>query len=248
MAQLEGDKSLCNDTDWSGRSDCEQCGIHNDVLLEGKSGQELDRVLRPVTAMQLAPRDVIYREGDSAESVFVLRKGLVKLINYLHNGKPRIVRLHRQADVIGIEGLMSHPYEHSAVAVSDAEICRVPVAALQELKEHKPDLYCVLIERWYQYLQRADTWITEFSTGSVRARVARLISFLSEIEDVQPDQVELLSGEDMAAILGCTVESVSRVVAELKRDQVLRPVDDTGSRELYVHNDPALDEIAVDEK
>lgn len=38
------------------------------------------------------------------------------------------------------------------------------------------------------------------------------------------NKVELLGREDMAAILGVRVEGVSRIIAELKRDGVLRPI------------------------
>ncbi len=246
MGNVKNPRSQCTDRDWSGRAGCGHCSVREAASLAPHAAESLDRFLKPVKTVVLAPHAVLFHEGDSAETVFTIRRGLVKLLSYLPNGRPRIVRLHGRGDALGMEGLLKYPYEHSAVAVREVEVCCIPVAALRQLRKEKPDLYCHVMERWHSYLQHADTWITEFSTGSVRARVARLVSFLSHIEtDMGPGKVALLGGEDMAAILGVTAESVSRVIAELKRENVLRHVGDQ-PHELYESDDSALRELARD--
>ena len=69
--------------------------------------------------------------------------------------------------------------------------------------------------RWHHAMGTADRWITEFSTGSARDRVARLLLWLSEKEE--DERCELFSREDLGALLGLTTETASRTMAELKR-------------------------------
>jgi CRP/FNR family transcriptional regulator len=112
------------------------------------------------------------------------------------------------------------------------------------IKSDNPNLYCRLLECWFDYLQEADLWIAEFSTGSVKARVARLVNFLSEIEDtVSSGEVKLLTCEEMAEILGATPESVSRVLAEFKRSNILFPSKFHADAS-YQRNTQALNTIA----
>ena len=189
-------------------------------------------------------KEIVYSEGAEADSVFVLRSGMVKLVSHLANGRARIVRVHSKGSWLGLGGVLGQPFEHTAIAVEDTDAYRIPVSELLRIKSDKPYLYCRLIECWFDYLQEADLWIAEFSTGSIKARVARLVNFLSRIEDqgVSGD-VKLLTCEEMAEILGATPESVSRVLAEFKRSNILSP-SLVHPADSYQRNITALDMIA----
>lgn len=187
-----------------------------------------------------AAKQVIYREGEPAETVFIVRRGLVKLIAHSPEGRIRIVRLHGKGAFLGLGGLLDPAYEHTAVAVDEVETDCISVGVVARLRKENPELYCRLLESWHIYLRSADLWITDFSTGSIRARVARLVNFLSTLQhDAASTEVELLTCEEMAAILGVTVESVSRTLAEFKRTKLLRAVQRNPAK-LYERDARAL--------
>ncbi|MGE0371181.1 MAG: Crp/Fnr family transcriptional regulator [Gammaproteobacteria bacterium] len=188
--------------------------------------------------------DVLYRSGDIPATVYVIERGMVKLLSYLPNGKARIVRVHTTGSWLGLGGLLESPYEHSAIAIDDVQAIRIPIGALVQLKTTDPALYCKLIEQWFYYLQEADRWISSFSTGVIRARVARLLDYLARIEnDVSTGEVKLLTCEEMAEILGATPESVSRVIAEFKREKLLYPCEQRDPR-LFYRDSTQLDAIS----
>jgi CRP-like cAMP-binding protein len=136
------------------------------------------------------------------------------------------VRLHARGSLVGLNGLFEPRYNHTAVAVGKVVAECIPVHSLVRLRDENPPVYCRLLESWYGQMRDADTWITQFSTGGIRARVARLVNFLSEIEHHKPStEVNLLTCEEMAAVLGVTTESVSRILAEFKRGKVLRCIN-----------------------
>ena len=56
-----------------------------------------------------------------------------KLSYYLPDGGQRIVRLLRKTDVLGLECMISDEYQHSAIALQPAEVCRLPASAVKKL-------------------------------------------------------------------------------------------------------------------
>lgn len=228
--------------------DCSECGKPPAYDVAATQALLLDepgiRQLFSVKPAHYSAKEIVYSEGAEADTVIVIRSGMVKLISYLANGRARIVRVHAKGSWLGLGGVLGQPYEHTAVAVEGADAYRIPVSELLRIKSENPYLYCRLIECWFDYLKEADLWIAEFSTGSIKARVARLVKFLSKIEDqAASGEVKLLTCEDMAEILGATPESVSRVLAEFKRSNILSP-SRAHTADSYQRNTTALDMIA----
>jgi CRP/FNR family transcriptional regulator len=192
------------------------------------------------------PKQILFREGEAADTVFALRRGLVKLVAYSPDGRMRIVRLHGSGALLGLGGLLNPCHEHTAVAVNGVEADCLALPCVARLRKDDPELYCRLQEIWYAHLRSADLWITDFSTGSIRARVARLVNFLATLQqDGSPGRVELLTCEEMAGILGVTVESVSRTLAEFKRSRLLRAVR-PHSHKLYERDTRGLQRAAAE--
>ena len=118
---------------WTGIADCMNCNIRQSVLFAGLREEGFSEVHRPIDQLQYAAGATIYRAGDEGVSLFTLRTGLVKLTQYLPGGSQRIVRLLRKTDVLGLECMIADEYQHSAVALQPAEVCRLPVSAVKRL-------------------------------------------------------------------------------------------------------------------
>ena len=191
------------------------------------------------------PQRVLYHQGSPSDTVLFITGGLLKLVAHLHNGRARIVRLHRPGSVIGLSGLLQRRHQHTAVAVTRVSALRLPIAALEQLRTEEPTSYVSLLERWHNYLKEADIWITQFSTGPIRGRVARLLAFLAAFQpDTRETEVQLLTCEEMGFILGVTTESVSRSLAEFKREHILMNENHSEHAERYETNLEQLNLIA----
>lgn len=197
----------------------------NELISLGFSRQALAALPSAVEATRLvaySAGQTIFHEEDEVDALYVVRDGRIKLLNYLENGRERIVRLHNKSSILGLNGLMDEPHAHEAVAIDDVFIYQIPMRLIVGVKNKDTDTYSHLLEHLQQDLNMADTWITDFSTGAIRARVARLLSFLVDNDvDTGPCEVTLLTVEEMANILGVTPESVSRVMADMKRKNIL---------------------------
>ena len=203
---------------WSGEADCRHCTLRQSALFAGLKDSDLDHIHDSIDRFNLPPGSSLYRTDDPGDSMFTLRSGLVKLVQYLPDGTPRIVRLTRTADVLGLECLVEPQYHQHATVLQHAQVCRYPTTVVRRLSADNPRLFEELMNRWHRALAEADTWLTELSTGSAKQRVARLIIHLSNPEN---SRCELFSREDMAAMLGITTETASRTMAGFKRQSLL---------------------------
>ena len=189
---------------------------------------------------KFAPKEVIYLEGDRVSSLCQIHSGLVKLVSYLPNERSRIVRLCGQGDLLGLEGLLGQRYHHTAIAVNRVEIGCGKSHRLHLLEQEDPHRYCEILKRGFDQLANSDRWLADFSTGGIKSRIGRLLEFLSLLRFGEAStNVELLTVNDMADILGVTAESVSRILAEFKRRRILQPMADS-PRERYRIDFPRL--------
>lgn len=204
---------------WTGVADCRNCAIRGSVLFSGLDEAAFDAIHRPIDQITYRPGALIYSEDDDASSIMTIRSGLVKLTQFLPDGNQRIVRLLCKTDIVGLEAMVTPRYEHTAVALHATQVCRIPVDTVQQLSRARPQLYQDLMGRWHRALNDADRWITEFCTGSARARVARLLIWLAERNEGA--HCELFGREDLGALLGLTTETSSRIMAEFKRQGMI---------------------------
>ena len=92
------------------------------------------------------------------------------------------------------------------------------------MEDEFPELAKQERHRLQEHLDRADEWILTLGTGPARQRVAHLLLFLHRYSSDPNRDIELLAGEDMAAIVSTSVETVSRIVADMKRRRLLTKV------------------------
>jgi CRP/FNR family transcriptional regulator len=198
---------------------CGSCPVRRLDLFAGLSDHRAGEMLRGIDHLDYAARAPIYPIGERIPFVYVVREGLIKLSHSLPNGAERIVRILEPGDTAGLEALFGDPYHHTAVTLTPAHLCRVPVALLEQLDREVPDFHRQLLRQFQRSLYQAEAVLTNLSTGTAHGRVARLLLFLARNHGTH--SVTLISREDMGAILGITTESASRIVAQFRRNGAL---------------------------
>jgi len=236
--------------EWIGRSDCRHCPIFNQVLFSSLTSDDIESVIagihEPIDEFSYKPGTVLYSQDSEDNAIYTIRGGLVKLVRYRSDGNERIIRLLKTADSIGLERLLGRPYGHTAIAIGDVQACRIPVGMVKQLETEKPRFYRQLMERWATGLFQADDYIMLLMTGSARDRVVHLIEWLGAVTiSKKTTKLELLSGKDMSAMLDLSIESISRIIAELKRKEILRHIE---KGDYYEYNPQALEEYRTNHR
>jgi len=200
-----------------------------ELLEVGLPGSVIDCLGDTIAASSLwryAPGDTIYQADSEVEALYLVCSGRIKLLSFSRDGDARIVRLHNRGSILGLGGLLGETNDHMAVAIDEVSLYQIPIGLIKTISDRDNEAYCRLLEYLNEYLKAADTWITDFSTGGIRGRVARLLLYLMRHDDsTSQHDVTLLTVNEMAEVLGVTPESVSRAMAEFKRLEILLPFD-----------------------
>jgi CRP-like cAMP-binding protein len=208
-----------------GRSDCARCGIRDLMLFSGLPPTAFTDDLEPIDNFVFTAGKVLYTEGDDEGAIFTVRKGLIKLLSLTEQGEQRIVRLVGAKSAIGLELLdAGNTYRHTAIATCDTDVCRIPVGTIDLLNARFPTLCDQIRQRLQDHIDRADEWIVKLTTGTAKKRIANLLLFMLEHSASRSGVFTMLGGNDMAAIIGTSPETVSRNIADLKRQGVLEKI------------------------
>ena len=211
---------------WRGTSDCRNCGIRDMVLFADLNEHDFGMIHAPIDDLEFKQGEMLYDEGRVANGIFTLRTGMIKLVRVTADGRQRIVRVLRPGDVVGLEALAASQYDSQAMALTDVSVCRIPVEVIHKLGANSQRLHFKLMQKWQQTLKDADDWLADLNFGTARQRVSNLILKMRNPSDEQI--ATLFARDDMGAMLDLKLETVSREVSRLIREDVIKPMDKKG--------------------
>lgn len=170
---------------------------------------------------------IFHQNDKSDDSSYTLRKGLIKITKSLPDGRIQIVRVLVAGDLFGFDGLAGEKYNHTATALTDCEICRLPLADLTVLSRDNPEVDKSIISRIIKNLRQTEDMLLELGAKKAPEKLASFILSLSQSDnrsELNPNieneikWVKLpLSRSEIGALLGLTIETVSRFLSDWKR-------------------------------
>lgn len=185
-------------------------------------------------------------EGDDAPVVANVLDGVLKLVVSASDGREQIVGVVFPSDFIGRPFGKSSPY--SVTAMTDAEMCIFNRKAFDEFADSHPDLQQKLLRRTLDELDRARHWMMLLGRKTATEKIA---SFLLEMSERLSGQgchsdarssFELPFGrQQIADILGLTIETTSRQLTKMRADGLL---DLPSRREVVINNRAAMEMVA----
>jgi CRP-like cAMP-binding protein len=211
---------------WKGTSDCRNCGIRDMVLFADLNEKDFGLIHAPIDDLDFRLGATLFQERGAAIGIFTLRTGMLKLVRSTADGRQRIVRVLRAGDVVGLEALSDAHYDTDAIALTDISVCRIPLSVIHELDGKSPRLHKRLMEKWSRCLKEADDWLADLNFGTARSRVGNFVLKMRSSTDAQI--VTLFAREDMGAMMDLKMETVSREISALVREQVIEPLDKAG--------------------
>ena len=235
-------------TAWRGNSDCLACDGREHALFAGLPEEAIERLHVDVGNIAVPAGATLYRAGDVADHLWVMRTGVVKLVSLSRDGETRIVRVLKAGDIAGIEGLLAQSFTHSAVAVGEVRVCRTPVPAVRELCLEHAGFQWNLMLKLQAALHESEQWLLDATTSKASARV-RMARLLLRLRDGETNRIYNFPREDLGLMLGIAVETASRIIAGFVRDKLLvrryLPKRDPSGRGRYYDSDiRGLEKIA----
>ena len=208
---------------WQGNSDCNSCSIRSSVLFAELNEEDFSKIHEPIDDLRFEANSGIYTQGDAAEYVYTLRDGYIKLLHINSDGSGRIVRLVVPGDLFGMEALLGDTYTHSAAALSNIHLCRIPKRIISSLGEESPRLHRQIVKKWGEALAQSESWFSEINTGRIEVRLAR---FFLRVAKISGDMAiaPLFKREDMGLMMDVKFETISRALASMADQGIISNV------------------------
>ncbi len=208
---------------WQGNSDCNACSIRSSVLFAELNEEDFSKIHEPIDDLRFEANSGIYTQGDAADYVYTLRDGYIKLLHINSDGSGRIVRLVVPGDLFGMESLLGDSYTHSAAALSNVHLCRIPKRIISSLGEESPRLHRQIVKKWGEALAQSESWFSEINTGRIEVRLAR---FFLRVAKVSGDMAvaPVFKREDMGLMMDVKFETISRALASMADQRIISNV------------------------
>jgi CRP-like cAMP-binding protein len=226
-----------------GRSNCAACALRNDMVCSDVTLDDLVDFHAGIDSFDYADDAGIFAMGAPTAAVYCIKAGVVKMLRHdPYDGKHRIVRVLKKGDVAGLESAFSSHYEHSAIAVGEVRACRIPIAYFKNFIAKHAGLQLRLFEKSQAALREAENWLTQLvGTTPARTRLARLLIYLRIGET---DRIHRLNLNDMAAIIGTTPETVSRIISDFGRQGLLAKGRNSAGNRFFIGDFAGLQSIS----
>jgi len=177
-------------------------------------------MLRPVN---IKKKSFIYSMGDSAEKIYILKEGRIKITRLTEDGKELTIDILEPGDIFGemvIAGESER--ETSAEALEDSFICAIGKQDFERFIAENPGV-SMGITKWFgSRLRRVENRLENLIFHDVRSRLLTLFDDLAgKYGEETPDGKKItihLSHQEIANLIGATRETVTLELNNLKRE------------------------------
>jgi len=202
---------------------CEVCPVRDLSVCGAFEPEELHRLDAIVTRMRLKSEQAVFYEWDTADHVFNVTEGVVRLSKLLPDGRRQITGFLFPGDFLGIA--YAETYAYSAEAICPVALCRFQRRQLEGLCDEFPELEKRILGMASNELVEAQEQILMLGRKTAQEKLA---SFLCRLSNASSDperpikSIDLpMNRTDIADYLGLTTETVSRSFSHLAKQGVL---------------------------
>jgi CRP-like cAMP-binding protein len=165
----------------------------------------------------------IYFEGDPAQYLYLVAMGKVKLIRQTGTVQEVLLDILRGGEYFGSVGMSAGDnYRETAIAQTDCCILQISSTDFEKILSRYPEVTVKVLQVVGQRLENSQEIIKQLSVYSVEQRIAAALLRLADKLGEKKREGTLIqlpfSRQDLAAMTGTTVETVSRVMSRFSEE------------------------------
>lgn len=178
-------------------------------------------------------RELSFRQGEvlihsqkRAEGVFFLKSGIVNLVFISPQGEEGVLNVFKPGSFFPVQALLTADEwqsDFSFVAAEDVQVYKAPVAKTREFLQQHPEVVHDLLTRIYRGLDGMFHRMAQLMTGSARERIVQELVIRAKRFGVEqgPTVTFEINEKELAVLAGVTRETVSRVLSDLKKENLV---------------------------
>ena len=163
--------------------------------------------------------EVVFKQGITADGLFLVLEGKLKISKFGHNNREQIVRLSNVGDITGHVAFFANElHSCTATSIGQSKILFLSKSSILSVLEKNVDLLFAINEFLAKEIRRAEEKIVTIAQKQVKQRVIEAILMLQKKYGFESDGATLsitLSRTEIAGIAGTVRETVSRMLADL---------------------------------
>ena len=173
------------------------------------------------TTLSLRRDQEVYSEGAPATGYYRVVTGCVRTVKLMADGRRQVCAFVLPGEMLGLDDMTQHDF--GAEAVTETVLRHYSRRTVESLAESRPALSRALRDLLLMKLHASHQQLTLLGRKTAMERIASfLLEMDQRIERTGRAFLELPMGRtDIADYLGLTVETVCRLLTQMKREQTL---------------------------
>jgi CRP/FNR family transcriptional regulator len=201
--------------------------LRRSALFRRLTPDDRQRLAAVATLRAFEKGTTLFNEGDGSELMYTVVTGRVKVFKTTPRGTDVILELFGPGDPVGAVAVYeSRPYPASAIALEPTSCLLIPRQAFFALLEGYPTMVRGLLVGLTHRLVELTNRLTELSGGRIEGRLARFFLKLgTDMGQRRDDGVFIplvLSRQELADMIGTTIETSIRIMSRWGKDGVVR--------------------------
>lgn len=211
-------------------------------IFENLNNEELLEIVKTINHKEYIKGDVIFAEGNIANTLYFVNEGKIKLYKYTKDGKEQILHVLSEGDFFGELNLIKlSKYGFNAKAIVDSKICTLTKEEMKDIMMRNPEIGIKLLETVGERLAKVENLVQNLATNDVDSRMAYLITDLMEkYGESSGNNISIklpLSREEMANYIGVTRETISRKLKKFEDEKLIKII---GTKNIVVLDEEGL--------
>jgi CRP-like cAMP-binding protein len=200
--------------------------------------------LEKMAPMSTLKKNTLIQAPDTfREGLYLLKEGKLRIYKINSEGKQFTLGILGNGNVFGeIDSLSLGTRDVYIETIEDTILCSLAKDQFEKFLVDRPQLIMKFLKALSERLNERDSMLEQLALGGIRDRVLHLLLKLSEqfgvIEGGEYHKIDLpLTHQELANMLGVTRESVTVVLNELVKEDIIR----TGRKSIHVRRDKVKD-------
>jgi CRP/FNR family transcriptional regulator len=157
--------------------DCSLAPLCLPLSLNLEDMDALDEIVK--RGRPLKKGDILFRQGDTFDSVYAVRSGALKTFSLSDSGAEQLTGFHLPSELVGLSGMDAEAYPVTAQALETTSVCEIPFDRLDELSVQLPQLRRQLMRVMSREIRDDQQMMLLLSKKTADERIATFLVNLS---------------------------------------------------------------------
>ncbi|MDS1002344.1 Crp/Fnr family transcriptional regulator [Clostridium sporogenes] len=211
-------------------------------IFQNLNDEELLEVVKTINHKEYNRGDIIFTEGNMANTLYFINEGNIKLYKYTKDGKEQILHVLSEGEFFGeLDLIKPSKYGFNSKAIVNSKICTLTKDEMKDIIMRKPEIGIKVLETVGERVSKIENLVQNLATNDVDSRLAYLlIDLMERYGEIIEKNISIkspLSREDMANYIGVTRETISRKLKKFEDEKLIKIA---GKRNIIILDEEVL--------